>query len=103
MSSDCLLPEVIVGGLSSFGQLLADQFGIQSPAFQEFVVRSLIDDPPLVHHEDSVGIANGREAMSNNQDRLGFIRGREVALNRAFGPSVQCRRWLIQQKNVRVM
>ena len=63
---------------------------------------SLLDNVAVLHDEDKVGVANGREAMSNYERGTTAGESFESLLNELFGASVDVRGCLVENEHGRV-
>ena len=71
------------------GQLLScEQVGIESAARHQIFVAALLDDAALVQDDDVVGLAQGGDAVGDEDGGAVFHDLAEVAQNRLFGLGV---------------
>ena len=72
------------------------QPGVDSVVRDQFVVSSVFDDSPMVEHDDLIGVANGTEAMSNDERRAAMEQYFQRVLQSRFGGTVDATRRFVQ-------
>ena len=76
---------------------------IVAVAFQQRLVRALFDDAPFVQHNDTVDIADGREAVGDDNGGTPAHQLFERVLNQRLGFGIDAAGGLIQdQQNLRI-
>ena len=60
-------------GLTGELELVADEGEVSSAAGYELVVSTLLNDSSAVHEEDSVGVADGAEAVGGHDEGLAAL------------------------------
>src|SRR5437879_4408436 len=93
-----LTKEICIGtmlcgfNLTTFN-LALDQLGIVASTTQEPLMRSLLHDTHLIQHQDQIRVADGAQAMRNDDLRTG--EERESLFYRALGRDIERARCLI--------
>jgi len=78
-------------------ELQRRQAGVEATFLAEPIVRAFLDDPPLVHDDDAVGLANGGEAMCDHQGGAIAHQPVERVLHEPFAFRVEGAGGLIEQ------
>ena len=71
-------------------------------AGDELVVRSVLDDPAVVEHDDEVGAADRREPVGDDERRSPGEQPAQAALDPPLGADVDRRRRLVEDEDARV-
>ena len=78
------------------------QAGIETAASQQLPVRALLAEPAVVQHEDAVGLADGREAVRDDDRSAALEQLLQRLLDEAFGLGVDAARGLVEDQDVGV-
>ena len=89
-------------GQATLGGPVAVEARVAPPALEQLVVRALLDDPAVLEHDDQVGVADRREAMSDHERRAAGEQPPERALDLPLGADVDRRRRLVEDQDPRV-
>src|SRR5439155_18013028 len=73
--------------------------GVASLLCEKLVVRPTLDDAPLVQHDDEVGVADGGEAVRDDQAGASRKQRRERFLHAALGGRVERARCLVEDED----
>ena len=65
-------------------------------------MRSTLDDGAILHHQNHVSIADGRQTVRNNKCRAPFLKRRQCDLYLLFRFRIQRRCRLVQKQDRRV-
>ena len=85
-----------------FEQLPFVQRGVLAIERDKLVMRSAFDDAAFVQHADKVGVADGRDAMRNDQGRAVEPDVTQVFQDRFLGVRINGRKRIIEYQNTRI-
>lgn len=66
---------------------------------EELLVWALLDDPPLLQDDDSIGLSDRRKPMGYYETRAPLQQHIECALNEAFRFGIECRGSLVEYED----
>ena len=94
---------MVGGGLSSLRsrhclrlELAVIQFGVESAGLQQALVVALLDDVPIAHHQNQVGVADGGQAVGNDKAGAALHQGIHGALDQYLGARINRTGCLVQ-------
>jgi hypothetical protein len=82
--------------------LRAVESRILAGARQQVFMGSGLDDPTVVHHDDPVGVPDGRQPVCDHERRAPPHEPGERLLDRGLGFTVECARCLVEQQHPRI-
>ena len=83
-------------------ELAAVEVGVEAALRDEGVVRAALDDLALVHDEDQVGVADGRQAMRDDEGRAAGEQLLQRCLDELLAARVDAGGGLVQDEDARV-
>src|SRR5512141_2183290 len=94
-------PPHFLGGLAVRRHLAQHHTMIDAALLHEFLMRSLLDDPAVLHEENEIGAADGREAMRDHESGAASQERRHRRLDELLAFRIQIARGLIEDENLR--
>mmetsp|Transcript_111984 Transcript_111984/g.194430 ORF Transcript_111984/g.194430 Transcript_111984/m.194430 type:complete len:252 (+) Transcript_111984:1161-1916(+) len=80
--------------------LVADQAGIHAPPLQKLIVRALLDDHPVPHAYNLVGVADGAQPVRDHQRGPPFGDPLQCGLHQSLVFGIQRRGCLVQDQDL---
>ena len=80
-------------------ELAVVQIGVEAACFEQFAVRALLDDVAVAHDEDTVGIADGAQAVRDDKARAAAHEVIHRLLDELLGAGVDRAGRLIENEN----
>ena len=77
----------------------AVELGVAPAALEELVVRALLDDGPVLEHDDQVRAADGREAVGDDERGAAVEQAPQRVLDPALGGDVDRARRLVEDQD----
>ncbi|ESS36533.1 hypothetical protein P355_2306 [Burkholderia cenocepacia KC-01] len=74
---------------------------IHAAAFEQFVVGAVLDEPAVLHHEDAIGVDDGRQPVRDDEARAMLRDAHQFLLDRALRARVERRRRLVEHDDRR--
>src|SRR4051812_14399483 len=84
-------------------RLALPELRVESASGDQFLVRALLDDATLVHHDEPVHRRDGRQPVRDGDDGLALHELVEVLLDGGFRLGIERRRRLVKDKYGRVL
>ena len=75
--------------------------GVVAVQAQQLLVIALLDDAPLIQHEDAVALAHRAQTVGDNEYAAALANARHIVLKQAFGFVVQSAGGFIEDQNTR--
>ena len=84
-------------------ELARDELSVEPALGEELLVRAAFGDAALVEDDDAVGVADGREAVGDDDGGALRLEAREGAAHRLLVDRVQMRGRLVEDEDGRVL
>src|SRR5581483_7376403 len=81
---------------------VAVQRGVEAAPLEQLAVGALLDDAAVLEDDDQVGVADGRQAVGDDERRPPVQQPPQRALDRLLGADVDRARRLVEDEDARV-
>ncbi len=81
------------------GELAVVEIGVEAILREQFLVGAFLDDSAVIHHQDHIGVSNGREPVSNDEVGSALHQFSHSLLNQHLGTCINTTRCFVQNQD----